>query len=135
MAATQNNNDNQITGINVTPLVDVMIVLLIIIMVTAAYIIKEAIEVELPKAAAGGETTATTLAVVITKEGKVYIDGEELTEAAIVKKIQESPEKKEDMQAIIAADRETQHGNVVRVLDLLKGLGITKFAIQVDKPE
>ncbi len=133
MAGSSNGGDDEITGINVTPLVDVMLVVLIIFMVTATYIVKEAIEIELPKAAAGGETTGKTLAIVITKEGKSYLDGVEISEAAIVQKISESTDKREDMQAIISADKEAMHGAVVHMLDVLKQQGITKFAIQIDK--
>ena len=58
-------DDDGINGINVTPLVDVTLVLLIIFMVTATYIVKETIEVELPRAAHGGETVQRTFAVVL----------------------------------------------------------------------
>jgi biopolymer transport protein TolR len=134
MAGSAQQDDGEITGINVTPLVDIMLVLLIIFMVTATYIVKEAIEIDLPKAAAGGETTAKTLAIVITKDGKSYLDGVETTEAALVKKIGET-EKKEDLQALISADREAMHGAVVRMLDVLKQQGVTKFAIEIEKAQ
>lgn len=125
--------DEEITGINVTPLVDIMLVLLIIFMVTATYIVKEAIEIELPKAASGGETTSKTLAIVVTKDGKSFLDGVEVTEQALIEKIKESPEKPEDMQAVIGADKEAAHGAVVHMLDVLKTHGVTKFAIQIEK--
>jgi biopolymer transport protein ExbD len=133
--AGSNDHDDEfaITAINVTPFVDIMLVLLVIFMVTATFIVKEAIEVELPKAAAGGETTAKTLALVITKDGKVYLDGVEVSEEALLQKVKESQQAKEDMQAIIGADKEATHGAVVHVLDMLKAHGITKFAIQIEK--
>ena len=56
------NDDEGIVGINVTPLVDICLVLLIIFMVTATYIVKETIEIELPRAAHGGETMQLTRA-------------------------------------------------------------------------
>jgi biopolymer transport protein TolR len=135
MASSSNGNDGQITGINVTPLVDIMLVLLIIFMVTATYVVKESIEIELPKAAAGGETTARTLALVVTKDGKAFLDGQEVTEAALVEKIASSPDKREDMQAIIGADKGAMHGDVVHYLDVLREQGITKFAIQVERQD
>jgi biopolymer transport protein ExbB len=75
MARASDRDDYEITGINVTPLVDIMLVLLVIFMVTATYIVKEAILVELPRAAAAGETPAETLLLVVTKDGKTYLDG------------------------------------------------------------
>lgn len=133
--AGSNNNDDEfaITAINVTPFVDIMLVLLVIFMVTATFIVKEAIEIELPKAAAGGQTTAKTLALVITKESKVYLDGVEVTEEALLQKVKEMQQAKEDLQAIIGADKDATHGAVVHVLDMLKAQGITKFAIQIEK--
>src|SRR5256885_16784437 len=103
MASTSDGDDYEITNINVTPLVDIMLVLLIIFMVTTTYIVKEVIKVELPRASSGGETTARTLQIVVTKDGKTYLDGVELTEAALARKIREAPEKKEDLQALIGA--------------------------------
>jgi biopolymer transport protein ExbD len=135
MASSAGNDDYEITGINVTPLVDVMLVLLIIFMVTATYVVRETIQIELPKAAAGGETTSRTLALVVTKDGKVYLDGAEVTDETLVRKIREAREKKEDMQAIISADHDATHGSVVSVLDMLRAQGITKFAIQIEKKQ
>lgn len=135
MASSASSGDDEITGINVTPLVDIMLVLLIIFMVTATYIVKEAIEIELPKAAAGGETTDRTLSIVVTKDGKSFLDGVEVTEAALIEKIKTAPEKPEDMQAVIGADKEAMHGAVVHMLDVLKSHGITKFAIQIEKQQ
>ena len=116
-----------------TPLVDIMLVLLIIFLVTATYIVKEAIEIDLPKAAAGGESTARTLAIVITKDGKSFLDGVEANDEAIVRKVQETPGKKEELQALISADTSATHGAVVHMLDLLKTQGVVKFAIEIEK--
>jgi biopolymer transport protein TolR len=133
MAGKTSQDDYEITGINVTPLVDIMLVLLIIFLVTATYIVKEAIKIELPRAAASSETTGTTLQFLIDKEGATYLDGARADDAAIVRKIGAAPGKKEDLQAVIGADRDARHGAVVHVLDLLNSQGVTKFAIQVEK--
>jgi biopolymer transport protein ExbD len=132
MVHRNGNDEYEITGINVTPLVDVMLVLLIIFMVTATYVVKEAIKVELPRAANASETTARTLQIVITRDGRATLDGVEVTEQALIRKIQEAP-RKEDLQAVISADRDARHGDVVRVLDLLTGQGVGKLAIQIEK--
>ena len=77
------DDDEGIVDINVTPLVDVMLVLLIIFMVASAYIVKPSIEVDLPKAATGGETLDTTLSVIVTDSGKLFLNGEPTTREAI----------------------------------------------------
>ena len=79
------DDDEEITGINVTPLVDIVLVLLIIFMVTANFIVRETVEVDLPRAANGGETVQGLVNVVIDKDGKLYFDGAEVTEARAVR--------------------------------------------------
>ena len=68
------DDDDEITGINVTPLVDIMLVLLIIFMVASNYIVKEAIEVNLPKAATGEEmnTENKSIALILKKDGRLF---------------------------------------------------------------
>jgi biopolymer transport protein TolR len=132
MAGSNDNDEYQITNINVTPLVDIMLVLLIIFLVTATYIVKEAIHIDLPKAAAAGESTPHTLQILVTKEGRIVADGRDVTDEALMRRVRELPGRKEDVQALLSADRDAHHGVVIHVLDLLRGEGITKFAIQVE---
>jgi biopolymer transport protein ExbD len=131
MARTSERDDYEITGINVTPLVDIMLVLLVIFMVTTTYIAKEAIEVELPRVATAQEAPAETLLLLVAKDGKTYLDGVPLGPDVLARRLSAAPGRREDMQAVIAADREASHGAVVDALDLLRAEGIVKFAIQV----
>jgi biopolymer transport protein ExbD len=127
------DDDNQmIVGINVTPLVDITLVLLIIFMVTASYIVSPAIKVDLPKAASGTDQTKTTLAVTISKDGAVYLNGERSSDARIVDYIHGELPKNPDLQAIIAADKVVSHGDVIHVIDLVKRSGVHRFALNVD---
>ena len=132
MAASAQNDDDIISAINVTPLVDITLVLLIIFMVTASYIVSPAIKVDLPKAASGSEQTKTTLALTLMKDGGLYLNGERSSDAAVVQYIGSELPKNPDLQAIIAADRVVPHGDVVHVIDLVKRAGIHRFAINVD---
>jgi biopolymer transport protein ExbD len=131
MAATTRRR-GLITDINVTPLVDIMLVLLIIFMLTAHLIAKQAIEVQLPKAANSTATPPTTLAVTLTREGRMYLNGAETTPAALRAAVQAAMAKDPKTQTIIAGDKDVSHGRVVWVLDLVKSLGVTSFAIQID---
>jgi len=126
-------DDDLITGINVTPLVDIVLVLLIIFMVTASYIVRASIEVELPRAAHGGEAAGTTLAVVITREGEVFLDGVRRSEAELRERARAAVAAGADTRAVVSADRAALHGSVVRVIDLLKGEGVVRFAIHIEK--
>jgi biopolymer transport protein ExbD len=142
MASVADDDDGEsgadggmISGINVTPLVDVTLVLLIIFMVTATYIVKQAIEVDLPRAANAGEATGTTLNVVLTKNGETFIDGSRRSERGLRDAAHVAVGKDRGARAIISADKNALHGAVVRVLDLIKGEGIAKFAINIEKDE
>jgi len=135
MASTSGNGDDDeiIVGINVTPLVDVVLVLLIIFMVTATYIVRASIEVDLPRAAHGGETTGVLLSVIVTREGDVYLDGVKRTEAELVERSREAAAASPEARAIISADKGALHGAVIRVIDVVKGAGISRFAINIEK--
>jgi biopolymer transport protein ExbD len=121
-----------ITDINVTPLVDIMLVLLIIFMLTAHVIARQAIEVKLPKAASGGTITPTTLGVTLTREGRLSLNGTEVTPDALRDAVRDAVAKDPKTQVIVAGDKDVSHGRVVWVLDLVKSLGVTSFAIQID---
>ncbi len=129
------DDDELISGINVTPLVDVVLVLLIIFMVTASYIVREAIEVDLPRAANAGEATGTTLAVVLTKDGGIYVDGVKRSEQELAQRAREAVGRDKETRAIISADRAALHGAVVRVIDVVKGEGVSRFAINIEKEQ
>jgi len=133
--AAVDNDDEAITGINVTPLVDITLVLLIIFMVTASYIVKETIEVELPRAAHGGETVQKTFAVLVTREGRSFLNGVPVDDESLVSEVHKARAAGDDVQAIVGADKNATHGTVTHLLDLLKGAGVTKFAIQIEKQQ
>jgi biopolymer transport protein TolR len=127
-----------ITDINVTPLVDVTLVLLIIFMVTAPMIANNpSIKVELPKAATGDETLKSTLALTLSRDPSsgavvLYANGEKTDEPAVKTMIPDMLSKNKDLQAIIAADRGISYGDVVHIVDLVKSLGVHKFALNTD---
>jgi len=133
MGSASNGNDGIITGINVTPLVDVVLVLLVILMVTAGYIVSQTIPVELPKGATG-ETVSSTLAISVDESGKVYLDAQPADEQELRQRIQRARKADADTRAVIAADGRTDHRFVVGVIDLLRQEGVNRFAINV-QPE
>jgi biopolymer transport protein TolR len=133
VAAGGDDEDDLISGINVTPLVDVVLVLLIIFMVTATYIVRASIEVDLPRAAHGGDSVGTLLSIVVSRGGEVFLDGVALDEDGLVRATREAVARDRDARVVISADRGALHGAVVRVIDLVKGAGATRFAIHVEK--
>lgn len=131
--ALSSDSDDEITGINVTPLVDVMLVLLVIFMVTANYIVSQSIMVQLPKAASGEDPGSKNLAFVLDKQSNLYMNGKAVDYDSLPNLIKQERERGPGaMQALIAADRDTPHGSVVKLIDVIRKNGITDFAINVE---
>ncbi len=133
MAFKMDSSDEVMAEINVVPLVDVILVVLIIFMVTAPMIMKPSINVNLPKAASGEATTPSKLNITILSDGKLNLDGKIVDDSEVQAKALEEVKKNPDIQAIISADKDVPHGRVVSVLDVVKGAGVKKFAISIDK--
>ncbi|MHB1844510.1 MAG: ExbD/TolR family protein [Deltaproteobacteria bacterium] len=131
----EGGEDEMISGINVTPLVDITLVLLIIFMVTATYIVRQVIPVQLPKAAHGGELVGKTLMVVVLANGGLVVDGAPASDSELVRRVRAAKAEDPEVKAVIAADQESRHRSVVHVIDLLKGEGISKFALNVEREE
>ena len=122
-----------IVGINVTPMVDVVLVLLVIMMVSATYIVSQSLKVELPKTATSDESVSTVAAVTITREGGYFYNSEPVTEGALVDKLRAAVAGGAEVNLVVSADEAALHGKVVHVIDLAKVEGITKFAINVER--
>ncbi len=132
MAGTfKHDDDDIISDINVTPFVDVTLVLLIIFMVTATYIVAQSIPIDLPEAGTG-EDVVTTLAIMMTENGDVYVDGVKTDDAGIKNVIIKTKKENSDVRVVIAADKKVEHGRVIGIIDLVRKLGIAKFAINID---
>ena len=129
------NEDEPISGINVTPLVDVVLVLLIIFMVTTPMIMKPSINVNLPKAASGDKSAPGELLITITKEGRIQANGKDVSDEVLRNMSLELVAQKPEIQAMISADKDTAHGVVVGVMDVVKGAGVKKFAINIEKKQ
>ncbi len=127
------DNDDPIVDINITPFVDVILVVLIIFMVTTPMLVNQSIQIQLPKAVTGEDTPPTNIQLTISKEGDVYVDGKKVNEDEIENIAKEKISFNSNVQASIAADQNTTHGQVIRVIDLIKKGGIHKFAISTTK--
>lgn len=134
MASRGHDSDEALSEINVVPLVDIILVVLIIFMVTAPMIMKPSINVNLPKAASGDKTEAKQFNITITADGKIQLNGQLITDPQLLKTAAETEvQKNPEIQAVIVADKAVSHGQVVTVMDAVKQGGIKKFAISVDK--
>lgn len=131
-------DDDVITGINVTPLVDIMLCLLVIFMVTTSYVVADSLKVDLPEASTGDATEPSVIMLTFTVDKdtgarQLYLNGEKGDEAGLrtlIKKVK--AEGKTDVQAVIAADKNASHGEVIHIIDVVKQEGIVKFALNIE---
>ncbi|QDG54512.1 biopolymer transporter ExbD [Persicimonas caeni] len=129
------DDEDVIAGINVTPLVDIVLVLLIIFMVTTSYIVKQQIKVDLPKAASGESEVQSTLTFKISEDGVYFLDGNETTLEQIGATVKSRLKKEPESRAIIAADKKVDYGKVVDLIDTIKQNGLDKFALNIEKKQ
>jgi biopolymer transport protein ExbD len=130
MAAPTERPGDVIQGINVTPLVDIVLVLLIALMVAATHAVSHALPMELPKAKSGEASETGPLAISVAADGSLYLDGRLASRDELrVRARKESA--KDGGSALIAADGSAEHRAVVSVIDLLRSEGVGRFAINV----
>ena len=128
MAASSPQNDGLIVGINVTPMVDIMLVLLIIFIVTAKIIVTPAVTMDLPEASLT-EEVQVVLSIVVPERGATLVDGEtartlsDLTRAAAAARA-----RRPDVRAVIHADGNVPHSRVIHTIDALKRAGLVRIA-------
>ena len=124
--------DEPLTEINIVPLVDIVLVVLIIFMVTATYMDDEGIKVTLPEAATGETVEPSSLGITVAADGALFLDGAPVTEQALRAAVRTAKSEHPDVVCLIAGDKDARHGDVTRVIDLVKQEGVAKFAINIE---
>lgn len=128
------DEDEGITGINVTPLVDITLVLLIIFMVTARFIAEPSIGVNLPKSGHGSASDASSNNVFLTIDAqhRIFLDNREVDRNELSTSIAAMLKEKPALNLVLRADRSVTHGEVISVLDEARAQGIQQFGIAVE---
>ncbi len=130
------NDDEGISGINVTPLVDIMLVLLIIFMVTATFIANKALDLKLPEADSSTpvDPNQKPMSFALDKEGKLYLDSTVITLDEVGAKIAAEREKRpgQQLSATISADSATPYALVIKVIDVIRKNEIIDFGLTTD---
>ena len=131
---SMNNGKRFMSEINVTPFVDVMLVLLIIFMVTAPMMI-EGVAVNLPQTTAKSvKTSEDPLILTVTKEGGIFLERTEIKPEELENKLRSILKYRDDNEILLKADKDVLHGFVVRVMAGMKRAGVDKLGI-VTEPE
>jgi biopolymer transport protein ExbD len=124
--------DDAITGINVTPLVDITLVLLIIFMVTTKIVLNQTVPLDLPKAATGTSDVQVIFSIVLAADGRTMVETRSVpNDDAILQLARDAQTLHPDLRAVIKADSAVTHGRVIHVLDLLKQAHVNKIAFGV----
>ncbi|MBA3393171.1 MAG: biopolymer transporter ExbD [Deltaproteobacteria bacterium] len=136
MAATmgaRRRGGGMITAINVTPLCDILLVLLIIFMVASTYIVAQTLKVELPKSASSDGPSSAPLTLTLLRDDSIRWNGKEIDEPALKKELASAVAANAQAELIISADEKVEHGRVVHFIDLAKKADVSKFAINVEQ--
>lgn len=135
MAAAGPEDEDGITSINITPLVDVFLVLLILVMISSSLLQSREIPVSIPKAASAGEAAPKASGLTMDFEQRVYLDGLPADSAAVASGLRAKVALDSTHQVLVAADERLPYREIVRLLDWVKGAGVRKYALKVAAPE
>lgn len=134
MASPQPQGDGLIVGINVTPMVDIMLVLLIIFIVTAKIIVTPAVPMDLPEASQT-EQVQVMMSVIVPARGPTLVDGKPATTPAELRRLAEAARARDPgMRVVINADGDVPHRRVLETLDSLKQAGLVRVAFGASEP-
>lgn len=122
-----------ISAINVTPFVDVVLVLLVIFMVTAPALMKDTLGIQLPKASTSDRPAPQSFGLAVTRDGRLVFNGNVVSDAVVLAETKAQLAKNKELQVIISADGAALHEQVVHAIDLVKSAGVNKFALQIQR--
>ena len=126
-------DDEPIASINVVPLVDIILVVLIIFMVTAPLVLKPTIDINLPKASSGDESPPTPLNIAIGRDGAINLNGQPSSLADVTAFATKMAQEKPETAAILQADKTVTLETLTSIIDVVKTAGIKKVAFSIEK--
>jgi biopolymer transport protein ExbD len=126
-------DDGMVTGINVTPLVDIMLVLLIVFMVTAHFVSQSGIKVTLPKAATSQTSASASLLVSADRAGTLQLMGQTVDLNGLKANLTRESKLDPSVRVTLAADGELAYRQVVELLDTIKQAGVTRVALASER--
>ena len=133
MAFLPGSDDDEIGYINITPMVDVLLVLLVIFMVTANFLKMESVNINLPKVGAADPNVAKSVQIALTVNGKLLMEDTEITEENMVLKLSKEAKYRPNMRVTLSADERLSYGRIARTMGLIRQAGITRIALSVKR--
>ncbi len=133
MAGSSGSQDEEIGSINITPMVDVILVLLVIFMVTANFLKKESLNINLPKVQAADPNVAESVQVALTKTGAILLEGKDTDIQGLVKNLEREAKIRPNMRLTLSADESLPYGKITELMGIIRKAGVTKIALSVKK--
>ena len=127
------SRERVISEINITPLTDVMLVLLIIFMVTTPLLMMESFKLKLPRAETSGSESGEGAVITITEDGLIYLDGNSIEKGEILPALKARFDRGAPKAVLLKADTVTMHGMVVEILDMSRQAGADKLSIATER--
>jgi biopolymer transport protein ExbD len=134
MAGFEENDDEILASINVTPLVDIFLVLLIIFMIASSILNYKEIPVNIPKASHAGSDALKACGLIIDKNSKLYLDGVPMDSIRIIEKLRAIVATDTTYRVLISADEDLPYRKIVACIDMMRASGINKYALKVLRP-
>lgn len=131
MAASASDGDGPITSINVTPFVDIILVVLIIFMATAPIIARRAVPIDIPKSAQHERAATEARQISYTAKREIIVDKRTLTPQQLVALLQLGLKADPDLRVILSADKSLSYGDIVFLLDQVRLAGVKKIGLEV----
>ena len=135
MAGSRQDNDEAIAEINVVPLVDIILGVLIIFMVTAPLVLKPSIDVNLPQASSGskGKNKKKRVEVVVGSAGELFLEGQAISLDDLKAEAKAKAEESPDTSIVLTADKNITLDGLTNVIDAIKTSGIKKVGFSIQK--
>ncbi len=133
MAFFSNAESDEIGYINITPMVDVLLVLLIIFMVTANFLKMESVNINLPKVNAADPNIAKSVQIALTNNGKLLMEDSEITEERMIGKLSQEAKYRPNMRVTLSADERLSYGRIAHAMGLIRQSGVTRIALSVKR--
>jgi len=133
MATLPGGDDDEIGYINITPMVDVLLVLLVIFMVTANFLKQESVNINLPKVNASDPNVANSVQIALTRDGKLLMEGLDTTEDRMVAYLAREAKYRPNMRVTLSADERLSYGTIARAMGLIRQSGVTRIALSVKR--